>query len=93
MVVASYALLWVATLRLHQRGRLPPGVVPPKWRGQSAAQRIVPATGDLLRTLRTEIWSQAIRPATFYHFATHQPVDRKSQKPTPSLPGALLAAA
>ena len=93
MVVASYALLWVATLRMHQRGSLPPGVVPPKWRSTAAQHRPVLSTGDLLRTVRTEIWSRAIRPATFYHFATNQPVDRKSQKPAPSLPGTLLAAA
>ena len=92
MVVASYALLWVATLRMHQRGSLPPGVLPPKWR-KSDQPRTLPATGDLLRTLRAEIWSRAIRPATFYHFATNPPVDMKSQKPSPSLPGALLAAA
>ena len=32
MTVAAYSLLWVAALRMHTRGDLPPGVRPPKWR-------------------------------------------------------------
>jgi hypothetical protein len=93
VIVAAYALLWVAALRMNQRGSLPEGVKPPKWRAKSREGQILPSTGDLLRTLRYEIWAGVIRPAAFHHFTTGQNPDTKSQKPTPSLPAALLAVA
>lgn len=93
VIVAAYALLWVAALRMHRRGSLPPAVQPPKWRAKSREGKILPSTGDLLRTLRYEIWGRAIRPAAFHHFATGQNPDTKSPKPSPSLPAAILAVA
>lgn len=93
VVVATYSLLWLAALRMYNRGQLPVGIAPPKWRAKSKEGHSLPSTGDLLRTLRGEIWARVIRPGTFYNFMTDCPADRKSQKLSPSLPGALLCAA
>ena len=93
MVVAAYSLLWLAALRMHGRGDLPEAIRPPKWRAKSKEHQNLPSTGDLLRTLRGEIWARSIRPATFYHFIADSPADTKSPKPSPSLLGALLCAA
>lgn len=91
MIVAAYSLLWVAALRLHAQGHLPPGVQPPKWRTKKTLDpHALPSTGDLLRTLRYEMWAQALRPGSFYHFSHRQQPDEKSPKPSPNLPGALL---
>lgn len=91
MIVAAYSLLWVAALRMHTRGDLPPGVQPPKWRAKKARDpQALPSTGDLLRTLRYEMWARALRPGSFYHFAHRQHPDAKCPKPSPNLPGALL---
>lgn len=81
----------VAALRLHAQDKLPPGVQPPKWRTKKAPDpQALPSTGDLLRTLRYEMWGQALRPGSFYHFTHRQQPDTKSPKPSPNLPGALL---
>lgn len=93
MVVAAYSLLWLAALKMHRRGDLPSGIPHPKWRAKTKECRILPSTGDLLRTLRGEIWARAIRPGTFYNFMTSSPDDKKSSKPSPNLPATLLAAA
>jgi hypothetical protein len=93
VIVAAYALLWVSALRLRQRGAAIPWLQPPKWRRRCPQEHPLPSTGDLLRTLRFEIWSAALRPGSFYDFVTASPTNTKSQKPGPSLPGALFAAA
>lgn len=94
MIVAAYSLLWVAALRMRSRGDLPPSVAPPKWRRKKHAPPVpLPSTGDLLRSLRYEIWAKSIRPGSLYHFAHPSPPDTKCPKPTPSLPGALWDAA
>jgi len=49
----------------HQGGR-----EPPKWRRQPGPERKLPSTGDLLRLLRIKLLVGAIRPDSFYHFAT-----------------------
>jgi hypothetical protein len=93
MVVAAYSLLWLAALRMHKRGDLPVGIATPKWRAKSKENQSLPSSGDLLRTLRSEIWARSIRPGTFYHFMTNSTADKKPQKLSPSLPGTLLSAA
>ena len=93
VIVASYALLWVAALRMHQRESLPPGMIPPKWRRKSQEGKILPSTGDLLRTLRYESWRRVIRPAAFHHFTASSNPDTKSKKPSVDLPSALFAVA
>jgi len=93
MVVAAYSLLWLVALRMRGRDSLPSAIVTPKWRAKSKEDTPLPSTGDLLRTLRTEIWARAIRPGTFYDFVTGSPPDTKCQKSSPSLPAAVLCAA
>lgn len=93
VVVAAYAFLWLSALRLHERDTPAPSLQPPKWRQGLRAAATLPSTGDLLRTLRFEVWSGALRPASFYDFVTGSPPDAKWEKPSPSLPGALFATA
>jgi SRSO17 transposase len=92
--VAAYALLWAATLQLHQSGQSLEVLRPPKWRRRSPTDEAsVPSTGELLRLLRYEYWAAALRPGTFYHFVTSQPTITKPQKQPPDLPACLFAAA
>jgi DDE superfamily endonuclease len=93
VVVAAYALLWISTLGLVNKGLEPGSLTPPKWRRASPKQRSLPSTGDLLRNLRFELWAGALRPSTFYHFATSSLQAAKSQKPPPSPAGVLFASA
>ena len=94
VTVAAYSLLWTAALQLITRGKQIPAITPPKWRKSPAAvEEALPSTGDLLRTLRFELWSRALRPDTFYDFVTGHTPDAKSKKLSPSLPGALFKAA
>jgi DDE superfamily endonuclease len=91
MVVAAYALLWLSALCLHQRGAgQSRGLEPPKWRRQAPAATALPSTGELLRTLRFEMWSGALRPGTFDDFVSPPAPPTKSQKPAPNLPSALF---
>jgi len=92
VIVAAYALLWVSALRLRQREASLPWLQPPKWRRPVAEEQAPPTTGELLRLLRFEIWSGALRPSTFYAFVSAAPTATKSPKLAPSLPGALFAA-
>jgi hypothetical protein len=94
VTVAAYALLWVAALQLRRRGQSIPALAPPKWRKSAQApENSLPSTGDLLRCLRFELWSRALRPDTFYHFMSPHSTHTKLPKPSPSLPGALFNAA
>lgn len=93
VIVAAYALLWVSALRLRAGDGLGPGLRPPKWRRALRERQPLPSTGELLRTLRFEIWSRVLRPATFYDFVTAPGSDTKCKKLAPSLPGVLFAAA
>jgi hypothetical protein len=92
-MVASYALLWTAALRMHTSNTLPKALARPKWRSSHGDGLALPSCGDLLRTLRAEIWSRALRPESLYHFANTTPPDTKSQKPSPNLPSLLFCAA
>jgi len=93
VIVAAYALLWTSALGLRARGAQVPHLRPPKWRRRAPEEDRLFSTGDLLRTLRFEFWSGALRPSTFFHFVTDPQPETKWQKPGPSLPGALFAAA
>ena len=94
VTVAAYSLLWIAALKLISSGKTIPSITPPKWRKPDLdLENHLPSTGDLLRSLRFELWSRALRPDTFYHFVTGSHPSSKSQKPSPSLPGALFKAA
>jgi hypothetical protein len=102
MTVASYAMLWVAALQMHEdRDKNPMALnalQPPRWRARrETADNTLPSTGDLLRQLRYETWAGALRPGSLYHFVTSGRQDKTRQKPPLkpllSLPGMLFAAA
>lgn len=93
--VAAYSHLWLAALQAEDEaiGALRP-LMPPKWRKKpETPQRALPSTGELVRLLRSEYWSEALRPSHYYHFATHQPRDTKSEKFKPDLSAVALALA
>jgi DDE superfamily endonuclease len=93
VIVAAYALLWVSALKVRKRGLHLPGLQPPKWRQRCRPPTQLFSTGDLLRALRFETWSRALRPDSFYHFMTHSKSSTKPEKLSPSLPSALFNAA
>jgi hypothetical protein len=91
VTVAAYAFLWIAALQMMAEGAPPATLAPPKWRRRH--KDAPPSTGDLLRALRCELWAPQLDPASFSHFAAMEPADANTQKPIPSLPHAILAAA
>jgi hypothetical protein len=93
--VAAYSHLWLAALQAEDEtaGAISP-LTPPKWRKKpETTEPRLPSTGELLRLLRSEYWSEALRPSHYYHFATKQPRDTKSEKFTPDLSAVALALA
>lgn len=94
VIVAAYALLWTSALQLHQRQEAICSLRPPKWRRQARREPDrLPSTGELLRTLRFETWSGALRPMSFCDFVRARAANSKAQRREPSLPGALFATA
>ena len=93
VTVAAYALLWTAALLALTENQSLAFLRPPKWRKDHRETGRLPATGDLLRLLRAEIWARALNPGTFDHFATDPPPDTSVQKPAPNLSATLFAAA
>lgn len=94
VTVAAYSFLWLAALQLNENGELPAHLHPPKWRQPKAgADPAALTTGDLVRALRCELWSDQLDPQSFSHFTSSAPADGNAQKPEPSLSGAMLIAA
>lgn len=94
VTVAAYALLWLAALQLLESGAAPPHLRPPKWRHPKTGEAAPPLhTGELVRALRCELWAPQLSPESFSHFTSPVPADANAQKPEPSLPHALFAAA
>ena len=91
VTVAACALLWVAALGLLAGGGRLPTLDPPKWRKDRQAAGQLPSTGELLRLLRYELWAGALRPGTFFHFATKSPPVTSGQKPAPDLAATLFS--
>lgn len=81
VMVATYALLWVAALRMKSRGAMPTIIRPPCWRKKRKSSGSLPSTGDLLRTLRHETWAASLCQATLEHFVNTPWSDTKSHKP------------
>lgn len=94
VTVAAYACLWLAALQMTTDGDPPAHLRAPKWRQPPAgADPAEFTTGDLVRALRGELWSDQLAPESFDHFTSSAPADANTQKPLPSLSGALLTAA
>ncbi len=92
-VAAAYSLLWCAALKAHRRGEGYFVCPVPKWRKKHRAQRKMPSTGDLLRTLRFELLGAAMRPSSFSGFLPLSPPGAKPEKLGASLAGILFSAA
>jgi hypothetical protein len=94
VTVAAYSFLWLAALQLMASGDLPQHLLPPKWR-HPKTDETAPAlhTGELLRVLRCELWAPQLSPESSSHFTSPAPADANTQKPEPSLPHVLFAAA
>jgi hypothetical protein len=94
VTVAAYSFLWLAALRLLESGEPPPHLLVPKWRHpRIRAAAGTRHTGELLRALRHELWASQLSPETFSHFTSPASADAITQKPAPSLPHVLFAAA
>jgi hypothetical protein len=94
VTVAAYSFLWLAALQLMESNDLPQYLLPPKWRRTRTGQAPPSLhTGELLRVLRCELWAPQLNPETFSHFTSLAPADANTQKPEPSLPHVLFAAA
>lgn len=91
--VSSYSLLWCAALQMHEEGEECTALTLPKWRHPAHSHGTLPSTGELLRQLRYESWSGALRPSSFYHFVHPNSDDTTRQKPSMCLPATLFAAA
>ncbi|HZL45204.1 MAG TPA: transposase [Opitutaceae bacterium] len=93
VTVAAYSFLWLAALQLAESGHLPQHLLPPKWRPTKTGEAAPLHTGELLRALRCELWAPQLSPESFSHFTSPVPADDNAQKPEPSLPHLLFAAA
>jgi hypothetical protein len=92
VIVAAYALMWTAALRMNHRGELPHIVRPPRWRKATHHTGDLPSTGDLLRTLRSEIWATSVCSATFDHFVNAPiPYTKSNKLPDESRDGLQMA--
>jgi hypothetical protein len=80
VMVATYALLWVAALRMVARDALPAIVRPPCWRKKQKPSGGLPSTGDLLRILRQERWAASLCVETLGHFVNDPWPHTKSHK-------------
>lgn len=93
VIVAAYAMLWTCALGMRKRGSQLPLLQPPKWRQPRRDPNQLFSTGDLLRALRLETWSHALRPGTFYDFMNTKASLSKCEKPSPCLASVLFHAA
>lgn len=92
-IVGAYALLWLSALRIHRSEQSPPELRPPKWRRRAREKRALPSTGELLRSLRYQIWTDYLKDESFSEVVTDPPPDTKPEKLRPSLAGVLFDAA
>ena len=85
LTVAAYSLLLLAA----NRPQLSPSLPPPLWRRPRKRRASLP---DLIAQLRHDLWADSIRSPRFSHFTPPLSSDTKSEKPLPSLRGALFYA-
>lgn len=92
--VAAYAMLRVAALMRMKEGGAEKPLRAPKWRRPGANE--LPATGELIRLLRYEVFSPSIRPHIIEDFVKAPRPHTTSQKIAdrrPDLPAILFCAA
>lgn len=90
LLIASYALLLLATLRSFSHATPPAVLPPPKWCAHT--QPLRPSTQRIIHQLQAEVWGRGlgIDPANFSGFTARNHSDQKPQKFPPSLADALL---
>ena len=74
MMVASYALLLLAGIKLYGVKGIPQRGNAPKWQNSCLKYRV--STGDLIRQLRSELWADSIATTNFSDFVSKQKSDR-----------------
>jgi len=74
MMVASYALLLLAGIKLYGVKGVPQRTNVPKW--QTSCFKYRASTGDLIRQLRSELWADSIASTNFSDFVSKQKSDR-----------------
>jgi len=92
--VASYALLLLAAARAARSPSGAASLAPPKWQAHSAPPRR--STQELIRQLRSEVWSYAIEALSGHsdHFVTATPcVTKCPESQLPAVSALLYAAA
>lgn len=86
LTVAAYSLLLLAA----NRPQFSPSLPPPLWRRSPRKRRA--SLPDLIAQLRHDLWADSIRSPRFSHFTLPLSANTKSEKPLPSLRGALFYA-
>jgi hypothetical protein len=89
LAVAAYALLLLAARRAFPCKNTPLTFPLPKWRARKPSRA---STQNLIGLLRHELWADSITSRNFSHFTSQATLNQKSQKPPPSLTGALFYA-
>jgi hypothetical protein len=90
LLIASYAMLLLASIRSLGQAE-PPALLPrPKWCARSKPIRT--STQRILHQLQAEIWGRGLglNPQSFSDFSTHGHSNQKPQKLLPSLADAVL---
>lgn len=74
MMVASYALLLLAGIKIWGIRGLPQNSNIPKW--QNPCRKYRASTGDLIKQLRSELWADSIAATNFSDFVSKQKSER-----------------
>jgi hypothetical protein len=74
MMVASYALLLLAGIKLWGVKGMPQPGNTPKW--QTSIKKYRASTSDLIKQLRSELWADSIASTNFYNFVSKQNSNR-----------------
>jgi hypothetical protein len=91
MMVAAYSILLMAAIKTFGVAGIPMTIPEPKWRANKPKQRA--STMDLIRTLRAELWSEAIDDRCLYDFVNKHYDDTNCEKPFMSAKSAVFYAA
>jgi hypothetical protein len=77
MMVASYALLLLAGIKLWGVRGMPQTAITPKW--QTITKKYRASTNDLIKQLRSELWADSIASTNFSDFVSQQNATRSLQ--------------
>jgi hypothetical protein len=92
MMVAAYALMLIAAANCYGIDTAPQTISPPKWQRKKRETKR-PATMDLIRAIRMELWADAIKGKNKNDFEKRKKTDAKCYKCLIPLHEALFRAA